>query len=313
LLLCTIALVCSLPLMFAGSFVIWTSGAVAGFCSAWLWPIVESYLVAGRHGPEMRRAIGWWNIVWMVAVASSMIAMAPLMDKYASMVIVSIGCLNLIAIGILPWYSKNPPAHDVASSSEHVPESYRDLLRGARVLLPLSYVINGVLAPLLPFVLAGIAIDIFWQTPVVSIWMFARVIVTAIMWKSGRWHGKWSVLWVAIFAMATGFLFILSALTLPLLIIGLVLFGAGMGATYYVALYYAMSVGRAEIDAGGKHEAFIGMGYMAGPLVGLSYLQIADSGTDVAVASGFGPIIYVVLAFLALGIAALAVFCIKAR
>ncbi|HIB51088.1 MAG TPA: hypothetical protein EYO40_07420, partial [Phycisphaerales bacterium] len=55
LLLCTIALVCSLPLMFAGSFVIWTSGAVAGFCSAWLWPIVESYLVAGRHGPEMRR------------------------------------------------------------------------------------------------------------------------------------------------------------------------------------------------------------------------------------------------------------------
>ena len=121
------------------------------------------------------------------------------------------------------------------------------------------------------------------------------------------------LLWVAIFAMATGFLFILSAFSLPLLIIGLVLFGAGMGATYYVALYYAMSVGRAEIDAGGKHEAFIGMGYMAGPLVGLSYLQIADSGTDVAVASGFGPIIYVVLAFLALGIAALAVFCIKAR
>jgi MFS family permease len=313
MLLCTIALVCSLPLMFTGSFVIWTSGAVAGFCSAWLWPIIESYLVAGRHGPEMRRAIGWWNIVWMVAVASSMIAMAPLMDKHASMVIVGIGFLNLIAIGILPWYSKNPPAHDIASSSEHVPESYRDLLRGARVLLPVSYAINGVLAPLLPFVLAGIAIDIFWQTPVVSIWMVARVIVTAIMWKSGRWHGKWSVLWVAMFAMATGFLFILSAFSLPLLITGLALFGAGMGATYYVALYYAMSVGRAEIDAGGKHEALIGMGYMAGPLVGLSSLQIAGSGTDVAVASGFGPIIYVVLAFLALGIVALAVFCIKAR
>jgi hypothetical protein len=52
---------------------------------------------------------------------------------------------------------------------------------------------------------------------------------------------------------------------------------------------------------------------MAGPLVGLSSLQIAGSGTDVAVASGFGPIIYVVLAFLALAIVALALFCINAR
>ena len=197
LLLFAIATVCSLPLFFSGSaFVIWISGGVAGFCSAWLWPIVESYLVAGRHGKEMRRAIGWWNLVWMTAVAGVMLAMAPLMDKYASMVIVGLGFLNLVAIGVLPWYASNPPKHDEAVSNEHVPEGYRGLLKGARVLLPLSYVFNGMLAPLLPFVLAGIAIDIFWQTPIVSIWMISRVTATALMWRLGSdlniggWHGR---------------------------------------------------------------------------------------------------------------------------
>ena len=332
LILLTIAIACSLPLIFTGSFVIWTSSAVAGFCSAWLWPIVESYLVAGRHGQEMRRVIGWWNIVWMVAVASSMIAMAPLMDKHASMVIVGLGVSNVCAICVLPWYAKNPPMHDVETSNKHVPECYRDLLKGARVLLPLSYAINGVLAPLLPFVLAGIAIDIFWQTPIVSVWMISRVLVSAAMWRFGKeesscgvdseisststgtsWHGKWSVLWLAISSLGLGFILILCANTLAVVLIGLILFGAGMGATYYISLYYAMAVGHAEVDAGGKHEAFIGGGYMLGPIAGFVSLQIAGSGAEATDASGFMPIIYVVLAIFALAIVALALFCIKAR
>jgi len=313
ILLMTVAVACSLPLFFTSDFVMWTAGGVSGFCSAWLWPIVESYLVAGRHGPEMRRAIGWWNLVWMIAVAGVMLAMAPLMDEHASMVIVGLGVLNLAALGVLPWYTKNPPEHDEAISVEHVPDGYRGLLKGARVLLPLSYVINGVLAPLLPYVLAGIAIDIFWQTPVVSIWMISRVFVTALMWQSGGWHGKWSLLWVALVAMASGFICILSANALPLLIVGLILFGGGMGVTYYAALYYAMAVGRAKVDAGGKHEAFIGGGYMVGPIVGLVSIQFAGSSLETSEGSAFGVIIYVVLAIMVLAIVALAMFWKKAR
>jgi MFS family permease len=305
LLLLAVAGVCSLPLFFASDFVMWTSGGVAGFCSAWLWPIVESYLVAGRHGKEMRRAIGWWNLVWMVSVAGVMFAMAPLMDKHASMVIVGLGVANILAIGVLPWYAKNPPTHDKEISKEHVPDGYRGLLKGARVLLPLSYAINGVLAPLLPFVLASIAIDIFWQTPIVSIWMVSRVIAISFMWKSQGWHGRWSLLWVSIIAMGIGFICIMSANSLPPLIIGLILFGGGMGVTYYAAIYYAMAVGRAEIDAGGKHEAFIGGGYMVGPILGLASLQFASTS--------FTTIIYVVLALLTIAFITLSLFCRNAR
>jgi MFS family permease len=54
-----------------------------------------------------------------------------------------------------------------------------------------------------------------------------------------------------------------------LVLAGLAITGLGVGMIYTAAFYYAMEVGDAEIDAGGKHEAFIGLGYLGGPVVGL--------------------------------------------
>jgi hypothetical protein len=42
-----------------------------------------------------------------------------------------------------------------------------------------------------------------------------------------------------------------------------------MATIYSAALYYAMEVGQAEVEAGGKHEALIGLGYTGGPACGL--------------------------------------------
>jgi len=299
----------SLPLFFSSAWIIWCAGGVAGACSAWLWPTVESYLVAGRHGKDMRRSIGWWNLVWMTSVAGVMIAMAPMMDKHASMVIVCLGAMNIFAVGVLPWYGKNPIEHDEEIAKEHVPETYRGLLKGARVLLPLSYAINGILAPLLPYVLSGLGVAIFWQTPLASVWMISRVVMTALLWHFATWHGRWSVLWIAIATMAIGFIGILSATELSMLIIGLVLFGAGMGITYYAALYYAMAVGQAKVDAGGTHEAFIGGGYMVGPIVGLISIQ----PNSYAQVTSYQTIIIIVLSLLFLATGALALFWRKAR
>ena len=60
-------------------------------------------------------------------------------------------------------------------------------------------------------------------------------------------------------------------------IAGLIIFGGGMGVTYYAGLYYAMAVGRARFDAGGTHEALIGTGYAVGPLVGLIAISFSSS------------------------------------
>ena len=273
--------VCLMPLFFLGEWTLWLAGVVLGLCSSWMWPIIESFLVAGRHGQQMRRAIGWWNIVWMASVAGTMFAMAPLMEHHASMVIVALGAMFGLATLVLYAFPATPTLHAVESSSKEVPPNYKHLLKGARVLLPLSYIINGTLAPLLPFVMSNLAVDPFWQTPAVATWMIARVGVTALLWHFGGWHGKWSVLWVAIFAMAIGFVCIFSASSLWILFAGLIIFGGGMGIAYYAGLYYAMAVGRAEFDAAGTHEALIGAGYTVGPTAGLLAISFSNSGSTV--------------------------------
>ncbi len=290
--------VCTFPLLFESSWVVWVAGGIAGGCSAWLWPLVESYLVAGRHGQSMRRAIGYWNTVWMVSVAIAMIAIAPLMESHASMAIVGLGFANLIGILPLYWFQNEPSAHDETEAKDHVPDGYKPLLKGARILLPLSYIFNGVLAPILPFVLSRINVDVMMQTPIAAIWMFARVLVVSVMAYIPFWHGRWSVLWGGMIAMSIGLVAIFAASTLPILIFGLILFGSGMGVTYYAAIYYALSVGRAEVEAGGTHEALIGAGYMVGPAIGLGTLQFGSENSS----DSFIPLAISVFALMAVGI-----------
>jgi MFS family permease len=65
---------------------------------------------------------------------------------------------------------------------------------------------------------------------------------------------------------------------MTMLISGLAVMGFGIAMTYCGALYYALAVQSAEIDAGGKHEALIGLGYTLGPACGL--LGLALAGDD---------------------------------
>ena len=65
--------------------------------------------------------------------------------------------------------------------------------------------------------------------------------------------------------------------TWPILGASLALFGAGHGVVYYAAIYYAMSVGHAAVDASGTHEGLIGVGYALGPAVGLAGITIGGA------------------------------------
>ncbi|MBC8134178.1 MAG: hypothetical protein H7X95_14445, partial [Deltaproteobacteria bacterium] len=58
--LCVWGLVAVLPLLAPGlEWVLWVAAIIGAAASAVMFPIVESYLTAGRHGRDMRSAIGW--------------------------------------------------------------------------------------------------------------------------------------------------------------------------------------------------------------------------------------------------------------
>ena len=177
------------------------------------------------------------------------------------------------------------------------------------MLLPTGYLISSALAPYLSGLMPRLGVPAAWSTIVVSAWLLPRVIGFYVLDRASAWHGKW---WPAILGAAclvvgfacctvTGMIFgshenggdVATAAVQPaavaLLCVGLAFFGVGMSIVYSGAIYYALEVGKAEVDAGGTHEALIGVGYTVGPLCGLAAWGLVQKG--VMQESAFDPLV----------------------
>ncbi len=66
---------CILPVAFDAQWPLWVAACGISLLASFMWPLMESYLTAGRHGRDMRRAIGWFNLTWMPAMVVSTRAM----------------------------------------------------------------------------------------------------------------------------------------------------------------------------------------------------------------------------------------------
>jgi hypothetical protein len=258
-----------LPLAVAGEAAMWAAGLLGALASAITWPVVEAYLGAGRHGADMRSAIGWFNVTWTPAVAAGLLLM-PLVSRAGGLgplVLSAAGSgAALLATWMLP---PRPGAHEATAAESAVGREYGRLRQAAQWLLPLSYVLCSAMSPVLPHRLAELGAHVSGGA-IAALWMLARFLTLATMWRTGFWHGRWGTLALAGAALALGLAGILLAPTLALMALGLIVFGVGMGLTYYASLYYALAVGRAEVGAGGNFEALIGLGYLGGPLLGVA-------------------------------------------
>jgi len=264
--------ICPLPLLGSMWGVIATALGTSAV-AAMLWPMVESYLSSGRHGHQLRYSVGLFNIVWTSAVALGLFLMAPLFaTQFTRFAIVAIGPCCLLSALCLPWFPQQPAPHLDDGQAPIVPPVYRPLRDATRSLLPISYLLIGALGPLLPYAIGKLQVAAWWQTPLAATWLSVRVFAMLGMWRLHFWHGKWSTLLVGIALMAGGFFFAMDADGLTTLVIALACFGVGQAILYYASLYYAMSVGHAQVDAGGQFEALIGVGYVMGPLASLAGL-----------------------------------------
>lgn len=282
-----LAVVCILPWSAAGftdspgaggTWAIWALVAAFGPLTGALWPIVESYVSGGRRGPELRRAIGTWNITWSAAVAASMWLIAPLVAPAPRLVIAGLGVVCLAALAFLPAMGRDPGRH-LAENGPEVPPDYERHLRVFRILLPASYFILSALGPNLPTALERLGVAPGWRTPLGAAWMLVRVPAFLILAGWHGWHGRWWMATGGAGLMAAGFALAVAApavlsgpaatLGVVLTVLGLSILGVGMAMIYVGALYYVSAARHGAVGAGGSHEALIGVGYVGGPVCGL--------------------------------------------
>ncbi len=278
------AAVCALPITTDSEWALWVAAGAVSMLASLTWPIIESYDTAGRHGPRMRSAIGWFNMTWMPATVVPMFVMAPILENHGEWAIGGLAVVNLVAVGAFVFFASHPAEHDAAIAAAHVTASYPNLLKSVRVLLLFSYVLTSVVTPLLPYRFEQLGVvDVEWETPCTATWMIVRIIALVVMWWVPFWHGRWGTLLLGALAMTGGFAVVVLAGSLPLLFLGFGGLGVGLGVIYNAALYYAMSTGGATVEAGGTHEALIGAGYAVGPLIGLAGTALGGGAAIVGV------------------------------
>ncbi len=286
---------------------VWVYLAMYSALTGVLWPIVESYLSGGRAGGGLRRAMGIWNCTWSSALILALGCIGPLGDPArlglpgfvagfgALSALMLASLLHAGALLVLPALPRHPGEHGHEAGGvggRAVPESYARLLRVHRILLPVVYFVMYALGPLLP----GLAekalewtgdrkqIEIF--APILtSVWLAARVggFVVMGLWQS--WHGRWTTAIAGPSLLLGGFGFmVLSPIWTDgmvlfwLTLAGLIQFGVGSAMVYCAALYYVLEVGSAQVEAGGSHEALIGVGYTLGPMCTLGPSVLAQMG-----------------------------------
>jgi MFS family permease len=263
------------------------------------WPVVESYVSAGRAPKQLLALLGRYNVTWATAGFVAIGITGLIVGTHIPSLFFWLpAALNLGALA-LALKLPSRPLHFEHSHPQRPAEgelqSMRALLGSARWSMIGSYALFYILAPLMPSLLAQLALPVTLATPVASILDAVRVITFGALGALAGWHHKRAPLWLTMAALPAGFWLILLGNSLPLVILGEVVFGVGAGFSYTAALYYALVAENASVDAGGAHESLIGIGIALGPLSGLAGQLLVGHGGAGEGSAGLPPFVALAL------------------
>jgi len=254
--------------------IVWGGFAAIGLLEGMKWPIIESYVTAGATPKQAMRALGRFNLAWSTALPIGLIVSGPLISSGSPTsfivlaAVIHVGTLLLIrGLPLIPTHlaDDHPERPDAATAHR-----YRALMVSARWSMMGGCAMIFLLAPLIPTIFTErLGHDLRWAPGLSSVMDLSRMVLFALMGALTVWRGRAWLLGVAALGLPVGFLLLLFATTTTHAIVGQVLFGFSGGMVYYAAIYHGMVLHNASVEASGKHESFMGLGFAVGPAVGL--------------------------------------------
>jgi hypothetical protein len=246
---------------------------IIGLLQGIKWPVVESFVSAGRLPSDLAATLARFNVTWAVSVPVALAGSGPLIESgFPPSFFVAAAVCNVVAIALAFTQPKVPQHLDVDDPARPTGEDLARLagfLAASRWSMLLSYALLFLLAPLLPELLEQLSLDVSRATQAAAVLDVARVIAFFTLGRWLGWRGKTWPLVGAIALLPLAFLLMLFGNDVATLLLGEVLFGLCSGLLYTGALYYALLLKNAAVEAGGAHEGLIGIGFALGPLIGL--------------------------------------------
>ena len=169
------------------------------------------------------------------------------------------------------------------------------LLVASRWMMLGAYISMCVIAPLAPRIFDNLGCSPEISPAASGVLDVMRLAAFIGLGLYQGWRGQARWLGATMLALPAGFFMIVLGPNITVVLIGELLFGFALGMSYSSALYCAMVVKEAAVDAGGGHESMIGLGFLIGPLAGLLGEQLSASTGSYALgyAAAMGPVLLV--------------------
>ncbi len=276
------------------------AATVVGMC--FTWPTLEALVSEGESPAGLQHMVGIYNVVWAGTAAAANFTGGAMLQSlgWKSLFYVPMA-IQAGQLALTLWLearskplprreaqpASSPPHPDPASSEALNRVSHTkslSFLRMAWLANPFAYIAINTLIAVVPGVARRLELSTMLAGFCCSAWCFARVGAFVVLWWWAGWHYRFRWMLAAFLALVWSFHSILIAKSLASLVLAQIVFGVAAGLIYYSSLFYSMGCSDAKGEHGGIHEAVIGLGNCAGPMVGAASLyllpQHADSGTD---------------------------------
>ena len=252
--------------------VLFAGMTLSGLLNGQKWPLVESYVTAGQTPLQTARTLGYFNFSWAIAVPGALVVAGPLIEWRSWGLFGLAGALSVVTLCLVAALPRRPvhtPQDHPDRPGPHQVRRLTGLMYAARFLMLASYSSMWILAALMPRIFADLGYSTSHSTAMSAVLDITRLAAFVVLGAWAGWHGRTYPLIIATPILAGGFSMVVFGTSLGIVLGGELMFGAAAGIIYFAALYYAIVVKNASVEAGGGHEGLIGSGFALGPLAGL--------------------------------------------